>query len=125
MPPWQPEPGDVPIAGVRRLSAVEIDTIQRWVRDGALEGAAADLPAPPSVASSSDWQLGTPDLVLTMPRPYVLHPGPEDVYRNVILQGTVPDDVFVRAVELRRNGSPIHHAMIRLARASVARSYDG
>src|SRR6478609_1863567 len=27
MPPWLPEPGDVPIAGVRRLSAAQIDTI--------------------------------------------------------------------------------------------------
>ena len=120
MPPWLPEPGDVPIAGVRRLSAVEIDTVQRWIRDGALEGAAGDLPAPPSF--SSDGQLGKPDLVLTMPRPYVLHPGKEDVYRNVILDGSVPDDVFIRAVELRRNGSPIHHAMVRLARLPPSRA---
>ena len=60
-----------------------------------------------------------------MSGPYELHPGSEDVYRNVILHGTVPDDVFIRAVELRRNGSPIHHAVIRLARASVARAHDG
>jgi Flp pilus assembly protein TadD len=123
MPPWLPEPGDVPIVGVRTLSAVQIDTIQRWVRDGAPEGAAADLPAPPS--SSSDWQLGTPDVVLTMPRPYVLSPGREDVYRNVVLHSDVPDDVFIRAVELRRNGGPIHHALIRIARASVTRGRDG
>lgn len=123
MPPWLPEPGNVPIVGARRLSQVQIDTIQRWVRDGALEGAASDLPATPSL--SSDWQLGTPDVVLTMPRPYVLNPGPEDVYRNVILHGNVPDDAFIRAVELRTNGSPIHHALIRLARGALAQSRDG
>lgn len=123
MPPWLPEPGDVPIVGVRALSAAQIDTIQRWVRDGAAEGAAADLPATPSF--SSDWQLGTPDVVLTMPRPYVLSPGREDVYRNLVLHNALPDDVFIRAVELRRNGGSIHHALIRLARASVARRVDG
>ncbi len=123
MPPWLPEPGDVPIVGVRRLSAAQIDTIQRWVRDGAVEGTAADLPAPPSFPS--DWQLGTPDVVLTMPRPYVLSPGREDVYRNIVLHNSLPDDVFIRAVELRRNGGPIHHALIRLGRASVARRFDG
>jgi Flp pilus assembly protein TadD len=123
MPPWLPEPGDVPIVGVRRLSQTQIDTIQRWLRDGAPEGAAADLPAAPSFPS--DWQLGTPDVVLTMPRPYVLSPGREDVYRNVILHGNVPNDVFIRAVELRTNGSPIHHALIRLARGSLARDRDG
>jgi tetratricopeptide (TPR) repeat protein len=123
MPPWLPEPGDVPIVGVRRLNQIQIDTIQRWVRDGAPEGAAADLPAAPSFPS--DWELGTPDVVLTMPRPYVLSPGAEDVYRNVILHGSVPNDVFIRAVELRTNGSPIHHAVIRLARSTLVRERDG
>jgi len=123
MPPWLPEPGDVPIAGVRTLSQVQIDTIQHWIRDGATEGAAADLPKVPSLRA--DWQLGTPDAVLTMPRPYVLSPGSEDIYRNVILHGTVPNDAFIRAVELRTNGSPIHHAVIRLARDHVARDRDG
>jgi len=126
MPPWLPEPGDVPIVGVRKLSADQIDTIQRWVKSGALEGKAADLPAPPAVSSSSvDWQLGAPDAVLTMPRPFVLSPGQEDVYRNVILHGNVPDDVFIRAVELRTNGAPIHHALIRFARGPVPQSRDG
>lgn len=123
MPPWLPEPGDVPIVGVRRLTANQIDTIQRWVRNGAPEGAPADLPAAPTFPS--DWQLGTPDAVLTMPRPYVLRPGPEDVYRNVILAGDVPDGAFIRAVELGTNGSPIHHALIRLIPTSMARSRDG
>ena len=123
MPPWLPESGDVPIVGDRRLSQVQIDTIQRWLRDGAPEGAAGDLPAAPSFPA--DWQLGTPDVVLTMPKPYVLSPGREDVYRNVILHGNVPNDVFIRAVELRTNGSPIHHALIRLARGAPARERDG
>lgn len=123
MPPWLPEPGDVPISGVRRLSAEQIDTIQQWVRAGAVEGAPQDLPALPTF--SSDWQLGTPDAVLEMSRPYVLTPGDTDVYRNVVLPNVVPDDVFVRAVELRTNGSPIHHALIRVAPASVARRRDG
>lgn len=123
MPPWLPEPGDVPIVGVRRLTDLQIDTLQRWVKDGATEGAAADLPAPPAVPT--DWQLGTPDVVFTMPRPYVLNPGREDVYRNVILSANVPSDVFIRAAELRTNGSPIHHALIRLARGSAVRSRDG
>jgi Flp pilus assembly protein TadD len=113
----------VPIVGVRRLSQNQIDTIQRWVRDGAAQGAAGDLPKAPSLPP--DWQLGTPDVVLTMPRPYVLNPGGEDVYRNVILHGSVPRDAFIRAVELRTNGSPIHHALIRLARGAVPRERDG
>jgi Flp pilus assembly protein TadD len=113
----------VPIVGVRRLSQAQIDTIQRWVHDGAAEGAPAATPAVPPLPS--DWQLGTPDVVLTMPRAYVLSPGSEDVYRNVILHGNVPNNAFVRAVEFQTNGSPIHHAVIRLARGALARARDG
>lgn len=123
MPPWLPEPGDVPIVGVRRLSQTQIDTIQRWIKDGAIEGAAADLPPAPAV--SAEWQLGAPDVVLTMPRAYVLHPGDHDVYRNLLLHGNVPADTSIRAVELRTNGSPIHHALIRIARGATARERDG
>ncbi|HXT68201.1 MAG TPA: tetratricopeptide repeat protein [Vicinamibacterales bacterium] len=123
MPPWLPEPGGVAIVGVRRLSQIQIDTIQRWIREGTQEGAPSDLPTVPSFRS--EWQLGTPDAVLTMPRPFVLGPGREDVYRNVILQGTVPNGAFIRAVELRTNGSPIHHAIVRLARGPVPRARDG
>src|SRR4029079_16270626 len=44
MPPWLPEQGKGEFLDARVLSAIEIDLSQRWVRDGALEGAAADRP---------------------------------------------------------------------------------
>ena len=118
MPPWLPEPGDVPIVGVRSARRGSRSTPSSAGSGTApLEGAAADLPAPPSF--SSDWQLGTPDAVLTMPRPYVLNPGSRGrVSERRSFTAVVPDDVFIRAVELRRNGSPIHHAVVRLARVS-------
>ena len=50
MPPWLPERGDFPIVGERRLRDDQIDTIQRWVKGGMVEGNAADLPKPPIVA---------------------------------------------------------------------------
>src|SRR5215208_4036245 len=37
MPPWKAAPGDIDFANARRLTDSEIDTIQRWVADGALE----------------------------------------------------------------------------------------
>jgi hypothetical protein len=123
MPPWLPEPGDFPIAGVRRISAAEIDTIQKWVKTGTPEGSPGDLPKAP--VFSSGWQLGKPDAILTMARPYVLKPGREDVYRNVIFRTSVAEDVYVRAVELKTGGSPIHHALIRVDTTTAARRRDG
>jgi len=45
MPPWLPEPGDLKFADELRLSDQEIENIQEWVEQGAVEGSPSDLPA--------------------------------------------------------------------------------
>ena len=72
MPPWLPEPGHGEFAGERRLRDDQIALIAKWVESGAPEGNPADAPKPPTF--SGGWQLGTPDLVLTLPEAYVLQP---------------------------------------------------
>ena len=123
MPPWLPERGEVPIAGERRLSDDQIDLIARWVKAGTPEGNMADLPKPPSWPDG--WQLGRPDVVLTPDRAYELGPTTEDVYRNIIVRAPLTSGAFVRAVEFRTNGAPIHHAVIRVDTTQASRRRDG
>ncbi len=123
MPPWLPDPGDFPLVGERRLRPDQIDTIRRWAEGGMKEGSAADLPPVPKWPEG--WQLGKPDLVLTPARPYTLSPGTEDVYRNVIVHPSIASEVYVRAVEFRTNGAPIHHAVIRVDSSGASRRRDG
>ena len=123
MPPWLPDRGDFPIVGERRLTADQIATIQRWVDGGKPEGSPNDLPKPPSFPDG--WQLGRPDLIVSPPAPYTLKPGGEDVYRNLVIRAPVARDMFVRAVEFRTNGAPIHHAVIRVDRSGASRARDG
>jgi hypothetical protein len=123
MPPWLPESGSPAFVGERRLLPDQIETIQRWVTGGAIEGAAADLPSPPTF--SNDWQLGQPDAVLTMQRPYTHRPGHHDVFRNVVLRTSLRGVRFVRAVEFRTGRAPIHHAIIRVDRTHESRAKDG
>ncbi|HSC28599.1 MAG TPA: tetratricopeptide repeat protein [Vicinamibacterales bacterium] len=122
MPPWLPEAGEFKILGERRLSDEQIDAIQRWVKDGTLEGRAADLPAPP--AWTGEWELGGPDEVVTAVQPYILGPGTEDVYRNLVLRRSATSSVFVRAVEFKTGGAPVHHAVIRIDQTSGSRRRD-
>ncbi len=123
MPPWLPDRGEFPVVGERRLQDDQIARIQQWVAEGKPEGNPADAPAPP--AFPEGWQLGKPDLVLTPARPYILKPGPDDVYRNFVLRTALPRDAYVRAVEFKTNGSPIHHAVIRVDPFETARRRDG
>ena len=131
MPPWLPDLEAAPVfAGERRLSAEEIDRIARWASGGTPEGSAADRPAAPTFPDA--WQLGTPDLVVTLPRAYRLMPagdgdhGSHDVFRNVIFPVALPAGRFVRALEFRPGPAPvIHHAVISLDRNRASRRRDG
>src|SRR5918992_1042978 len=77
MPPWKPVTGYGEFHGERRLSDGEIAVFQRWVRDGMLKGEAADMPPVPQWLEG--WQLGKPDLVVSMPEPYVVPARSRDV----------------------------------------------
>jgi mono/diheme cytochrome c family protein len=123
MPPWLPERGYAKFVGERRLSAAEIGMIQQWVAEGAIEGALADLPAPPTW--SGDWQLGEPDLVVTMPEPYLLKAEGRDVYRNFVIRAPLAATRYVKGVELRPgNPKVVHHAFIKVDPTAQSRRLD-
>ncbi len=122
MPPWQPEPGHGEFAGSRRLTESEIELFQEWARQGAVEGSAAD--APPLPQWTSDWQLGEPDLVLTMP-PYELRAGGPDMFRNVVIPAGFSGTKYVRAWEFRPgNARVVHHATMQMDTTGLSRRLD-
>lgn len=123
MPPWLPESGEFPIEGDRRLRQDQIDLIQRWVKGGMPEGNPADLPKPPVFPGG--WQNGTPDLIVSLPKPYTLKPSPRDVYRNLVIHVPLETTKYVRIVEFKTGGAPVHHAVIRVDRTTTSRRRDG
>jgi tetratricopeptide (TPR) repeat protein len=123
MPPWLPEPGHGEFAGERRLSDEQIALIAKWVDRGAPEGNPADAPKPPTF--SGGWQLGTPDLVLTLTEPYVLQPGNRDVFRNFVIPVPIAAPRYVRAVEFRADRPQVlHHADLATDLGRVSRALD-
>ncbi|HEY7449879.1 MAG TPA: cytochrome c, partial [Vicinamibacterales bacterium] len=70
MPPWKADPHYGEFRNDKMLSEQQIQTLVRWVDGGATEGNPADMPSPPEFADG--WQIGTPDLVLTMAEPFTV-----------------------------------------------------
>jgi Flp pilus assembly protein TadD len=122
MPPWLAAPGDFAFVGDRRLRDEQIATLRRWAESGAPEGDPKQHPAPP--AFPEGWQLGRPDLVVTMPRPFVLKAGTGDRYRQIVYPLSLPAGRFVRAVEFRPGAAPVHHAVIRVDQTHTSRRRD-
>jgi tetratricopeptide (TPR) repeat protein/mono/diheme cytochrome c family protein len=123
MPPWLPEPGHGAFAGERRLRDDQIALIAKWAENGAPEGNPADVPKMPVFPGG--WQLGTPDLVLTLPEPYVLQPGSRDVFRNFVIPVPIDTPRYVRAVEFRADRPQVlHHADLAIDLGRVSRALD-
>jgi tetratricopeptide (TPR) repeat protein len=122
MPPWKADPSEHTFIGLDPLTDSEIETFQRWLADGAREGDRRDLPSPP--AASGGWQLGTPDLVITLPTPYALAADGPDISRVFVLPLPVDRLRHVRGIEFRANNSRIHHANIRIDPTPASRQLD-
>jgi hypothetical protein len=123
MPPWKAAPGDVEFANARRLTDAEIETIQRWVADGALEGDAKLLPALPRFTEG--WQLGPPDLAVTMREAFEVPANGPDVYRSFVVALNLDRDVWVRAIDFRPSArAVVHHSLFFLDATGAARDRD-
>jgi hypothetical protein len=123
MPPWKAAPADIEFANARRLTEGEIDTIQRWVADGALEGDAKLLPALPKFTEG--WQLGPPDLAVTMSEAFEVAANGPDVYRSFVVPLNLDRDVWVRAIDFRPSArAVVHHSLFFLDATGAARERD-
>jgi tetratricopeptide (TPR) repeat protein/mono/diheme cytochrome c family protein len=124
MPPWKAEPGyGGPFVGQHPLSDAEIALIRRWVDTGAEEGDPARLPKPP--APTQGWQLGKPDVVVTLPEPYHLQADGTDVFRVFVIPVPVNGLKFVRGLEFHpENPRVVHHANIRVDPTPASRKMD-
>ena len=127
MPPWLPEPGYGDFVGQRRLTDGEIQAIQNWAQQGAVEGDPKDKPRAPEFVEG--WQLGKPDLVLKMSRAYELPAHGDkgrDVFRNFVIPVPVSGARNVKAIEFRPGNAQIfHHANILVDRTESSRRLDG
>jgi Tfp pilus assembly protein PilF len=124
MPPWLPEPGYGNFAGDRRLTDDQLRLIADWVASGAAEGDLRDLPAMP--AFTEGWQIGPPDLVVPMNKPYRLAASGGDIFRNFVVPANLKETKYIRAIELRPgNKRVVHHANIWVDRRQSLRCRDG
>jgi len=114
MPPWHADGPRGRFANDRRLSDEDRKTIVAWLNAGLPHGNAADLPAAPVYPSG--WQLGTPDLVLTMPKPFEVPAAGTIEYQYIEVPTNLTEDRWVRAIEILPGAREVVHHVIVYAR---------
>jgi hypothetical protein len=123
MPPWKPHPAAGVFRDAPRLSITEKETLRRWAETGCEPGDLASLPAPPRFADG--WQLGEPDLILTMPEAMDVAASGPDVYRAFALPFPLDHEATIAGVEFRPGNRRVaHHSRIHVDASGDARSRD-
>jgi Tfp pilus assembly protein PilF len=123
MPPWLPDPGETHFTEELRLSEGQIETIQRWVDQGEIEGNPADLPSRPAYAAG--WQLGKPDVIVRAEKPYLLPASGSDSYWNFVFRTPVAHSRWLKAIEIRPGDKRlVHHANVLVDREQSGRRLE-
>jgi hypothetical protein len=111
MPPWHADRSVNTFSNDPSLSDREIATIAAWVDQGAPEGSARDLPAPPAFAEG--WTIPTPDVVFSMPSAYEVPAVGTIDYKNFIVPTNFTEDNWIEAAEIRPGTrSVVHHVIV-------------
>jgi tetratricopeptide (TPR) repeat protein/mono/diheme cytochrome c family protein len=125
MPPWKALPGSGHYLNERLLSEHQIALLEQWSRSGAKEGSAEEH-TPPAKLSTSEWQLGEPDIIIEMPQAVDIPASGPEIYRYFVAENAIPDNLEIAAIDfLPGDASVVHHANFfvdygRKARAMAA-----
>ncbi len=119
MPPWTPDVEYASLRGERFLTEDQIQVLADWYEAGMPEGDSALNPGLPDFPEGS--QIGEPDLVVSMPEPYVHGGDMTEQYQVFVLETGVEEETEIGAVEIRTGNSAIaHHALIAYTESAVS-----
>ena len=72
-----------------------------------------------------DWELGNPDLIMKLAKPYSIPKGSSDVFRNFVIPNVTPSDRYVSGLEFKLdNHKLVHHAEFRIDETEVSWQRD-
>jgi hypothetical protein len=111
MPPWKPASEEWGIFhDERRLTDAQIALLQQWAKEGAPEGPVEEAPVQPVYTDS--WQLGTPDLVVKMPKAYAIPASGRDLMIYHVIPLNIASDTYITAFEYKPGNRKVVHHMI-------------
>ena len=123
MPPWTPDETVSHFVGERVLTSAEKQILSDWVAQGKPEGDPADNPGIPTFPEGS--QIGSPDILLSMPEAYDHGGDMTDQYQVFVLPADPNNDLSIRALEVRPgNRNVAHHAILGLDISGTAANLD-
>ena len=119
MPPWHADPHFGKFSNDKSLTQTEINTLTAWADTGAKEGNPKDAPQPVSFVDG--WNIGKPDLVLEMPKPFTVPAKGTIEYVHYVIPVGNKEDVWVECAEVRPGNRVVLHHVIAFVRPPGSR----
>jgi hypothetical protein len=112
MPPWfiDKNVGVQHFSNDRSLTDAEIALISKWVDAGAPEGNPADMPRPRQFPEADTWQIGKPDLIVSLPTDVIVKAKAPDQWPDILVDPKLTEDRYIQGVQIiPTKGFPVVH----------------
>jgi hypothetical protein len=113
MPPWHADPRHGRFQNERRLTDTEKALLVTWAESGAKEGDPKRKPKVP-VYEDGGWAIGTPDLIIELPKPQPIKADGFLEYQYVLVDPKIDEELWVQAVEIRPTAQDATHHVLAL-----------
>ena len=128
MPPWfasaPPAGKHSPWANDRSLCASDKADLLAWIKNGKPEGNPADAPLPQ--VRKSEWTIGKPDAIFSLPREIEVKATGQMPYVNLRVKTNFPEDRWIQATEVRPTApGVVHHVLVFAGVDGVRREQAG
>ena len=123
MPPWLADPHYGQFLNERKLTESEVQTIVSWADGGAPEGNQKQAPKP--VAWVQGWNIGQPDQVFAMPKPFTVPATGTIEYQYVIIPTGFTRDTWIQSAEMRPGDRTVVHHVIAFIRPPGSKWLQG
>lgn len=120
MPPWHATGAHGVFSNDRRLSETDKSVILRWIDAGTPAGELRKLPPKPVYATK--WEIGKPDLVVSMPQPFTVPASGKIEYQYFEAPVTITEDTWIQSIEILPGSQDVVHHVIVFARVPEAPS---
>jgi len=113
MPPWfiDKNIGVQHFDNDTSLSDQEIATLVKWADGGALEGNPADIPSPRQFPDEQTWQIGKPDVIVSLPKDLIMKAQGPDWWPDITIDPHLTENRYIQAIQIIpvKGYENIHH----------------
>jgi hypothetical protein len=129
MPPWfiDKNIGVQHFSNDVSLTDQEIATIVKWVDAGAPQGNASDMPPPRQFPDGALWQIGQPDLIVTLPKDVVVKAKGADWWPDILVDPGLTEDRYIQGVQIipTKGHAVIHHIRTSIVEPDAGTRHSG